>query len=60
MFKSLKNFGKDLMSAETVHKSSTREYGGFWNFEATSLEGDKVGFSKYKGLVSLIINVASK
>jgi len=60
MFRSLTNFGKDLMSSGSLFRSSTREVGGFWNFQATSLEGDKVDFRKYKGCVDIIINVASK
>jgi len=60
MFKTIKNLGKDLMSSGSLFRSSTREVGGFWNFQATSLEGDKVDFSRYQGCVDLIINVASK
>jgi len=60
MFKSLKNFGIDLVSSGTLYRSSIREIGGFWNFQATSLEGDKVDFRKYKGCVDIIINVASQ
>lgn len=60
MFKTLTNFGKDLMSSGSVYQADTREVGGFWNLQATSLEGDKVDFIKYKGCVDIIINVASE
>jgi len=60
MFKTLKNLGKDLIRSGAYFRSTTRESGGFWNFQATSLEGDKIDFSTYKGCVNLIINVASK
>jgi len=60
MFNTLVNFGKDKLSSGSVYPAATREAGGFWNLQASSLEGDKIDFIKYKGCVSIIINVASK
>jgi len=60
MFKAIKNVGKDLMSSAKVYRAGVIEAGGFWKFQAKTLEGKEVDFSTYKGFVSLIINVASK
>jgi len=60
MFKTLKNIGKEIVSSGSLFQSTTCEVGGLWNFQATTLEGDKIDLSTYKGYVNLIINVASK
>lgn len=56
-----KNFFFDIFKKEEQSGGGGGGKGsGFYSFSANDIDGKKVDFSKYKGKVSLVVNVASE
>lgn len=58
-----KNFFFDIFKKDNEQQSGGGGGGkgsGFYSFSANDINGKKVDFSKYKGKVSLVVNVASE